>query len=251
MASAPWQQWAASFSPLTYSSSFAPDQPADFLRCTKETGSWRGLWAQRWWWADPTPSDWWGQGWGKQNWRLKSMADMQGTENLWRSARQRENQARHWSTRETSLEARRRNSRSQSLSLPRAEFSSGQWERASQRRWKEKGASGWLPSCTGYNWRDLILSSSIWIFEKPLWLRGGRGKGTRQTSITGQGRYCYLLSALDPWKHPHLRVSSLGCEHAKPPALSPNLPPLCHQLFLQHFFFFLKNTPHHCPLSRV
>ena len=29
----------------------------------------------------------------------------------------------------------------------------------------------------------------------------------------GQGRYCYLLSALDPWKHPHLRVFSLGCEH--------------------------------------
>ena len=59
----------------------------------------------------------------------------------------------------------------------------------------------------------------------------------------GQGRYCYLLSALDPWKHPHLRVFSLGCEHAKPPALSPNLPPLCHQLFLQHFFFFFKTLP--------
>ena len=33
---------------------------------------------------------WWGQGWGKQNWRLKTMADTQGIENLWRSARQGE-----------------------------------------------------------------------------------------------------------------------------------------------------------------
>ena len=170
---------------------------------------------------------------------------MQGTENLWRSARQRENQARHWSTTETSLEARRRNSRSQSLSLPRAEFSSGQWELASQRRWKEKGASGWLPSCTGYNWRDPILSSSIWIFEeKPLWPRGGRGKGTRQTSIT-EGREgtvtCCLPwtpGSIPTWGCSHWAVSMQSLQHWAQTSLHS-----ATSFSYSTFFFFFKTLP--------
>lgn len=67
--------------------------------------------------ADPTPRDLMGAGGGgKQNWRLKSMVDTRGIENLWRSARQRRSGGRHWSRTETSLEAREEELESQSPS---------------------------------------------------------------------------------------------------------------------------------------
>ena len=51
------------------------------------------------------------------------------------------------------------------------------------------------------------------------------------------GRCCSLLSALGFQQGVGPPLEDLGYEHSEPQVLSPNLPPLCHRLFLPNFFF--------------
>lgn len=124
---------------------------------SRQTGPGRGLWTPGRQWACPTPSTLMGVGWGEVKPATENRSRRSGRQRTCRRPdKQRENQARHRSVIKTSVELRRRNSGvSPPPSLERHSnvlgFHQDSGDLASQRRWKEKGASNCPPGCTDRN----------------------------------------------------------------------------------------------------